>query len=145
MNHQSSSSSDPDGPDRIRRAVAKMILGFPLTGSEPSLDVAAAYVSELASLPPEAVEEACQRFSRGLIERKAMGLRPGIDLVYQEAASIADRTARAARLRLPAPERDRPPTPEEQAAKHQRTTELLAKWAKRDLERVQVRRSGEAG
>lgn len=148
MNQHSSPSgrpADPNAVDRIRIAVNRMILGFPLTGVEPPTDVAAAYVAELASLPPEAVEEACRRFSRGLVERKAKGLRPGIDLVYELASELADKAARESRLRLPAPPRDRPETAEEKATKAQRTTELLGKWAQRDLDRIKTASGREAG
>lgn len=130
MNQISTSTSrrSTDPLDGHRAAIARMLLVFPITGGESSSDVADAYVSVLRSLPLWAVAESCEQFAKGLVERKAMGLRPAVDLVYDLASDLVAKRhreqEREERLRLP------PPTehPADNPVMRERTLAEIAKW-----------------
>jgi len=133
--------SRTDPLDGHRAAVARMLLVFPISGQENSRDVADAYVSVLRSLPLWAVAESCEQFAKGLVERKVMGLRPAVDLVYDHASDLVARRHREAereeRLRLPPPAGH----PADDPAMRQRVLTEIEKWDAWKFSRAEQRKA----
>lgn len=114
---------------------------FPISGQENARDVAGAYVSVLRSLPLWAVAESCDQFAKGLVERKVMGLRPAVDLVYDHASDLVAKRYREQerehRLRLPPPAEH----PADDPAMRARVLAEIEKWEAWKFSRAEEHRN----